>query len=80
MFFEVYINFKIVHCGVIPVQSFGSHIRPQPHGLGLRMSFMHMCGYPPAPGPGEGASDSHAISKHAQNGKDLSTVLYKTHG
>ncbi len=23
------------HCGVIPVQSFGSHILPQPHGLGL---------------------------------------------
>jgi hypothetical protein len=39
LFFEEYINFKIVHslshCGVIPVQSFGSHIRPQPHGLGL---------------------------------------------
>ncbi len=25
----------LTHCGVIPVQSFGSHIRPQPHGLGL---------------------------------------------
>jgi hypothetical protein len=40
MFFEEYIHFKIVnylsHCGVIPVQSFGSHIRPQPHGLGLK--------------------------------------------
>jgi hypothetical protein len=40
MFFQEYINFKIVHnlshCGVIPVQSFGSHIRPQPHGLELR--------------------------------------------
>jgi hypothetical protein len=23
------------HCRVIPLQSFGSHIRPQPHGLGL---------------------------------------------
>ncbi len=38
-FFEEYINFKIFsylsHCGVIPVRSFGSHIRPQPHGLGL---------------------------------------------
>ncbi len=33
MFFEEYINFKICHylscCGVIPVQSFGSHIRPR---------------------------------------------------
>jgi hypothetical protein len=39
MFFEEYINYKIVHylshCGLIPVQSFGSHIRLQPHGLGL---------------------------------------------
>ncbi len=39
-FFEEYINFKIFrnlsHCGVIPVRSFGSHIRPQPHGLGLK--------------------------------------------
>ncbi len=46
-FFQEYINFKIFcvlrHCGVIPVQSFGSHICPQPHGLGLRLdnySFM----------------------------------------
>jgi hypothetical protein len=33
-FFEEYINFKtfhyLMHCGVIPVQSFGSHILPQP--------------------------------------------------
>jgi hypothetical protein len=40
MFFEEYINIKIFRnlsrCRVIPVQSFGSHIRPQPHGLGLR--------------------------------------------
>jgi hypothetical protein len=39
MFFEEYINIKIFrnlsHCEVIPVRSFGSHIRPQPHGLGL---------------------------------------------
>ncbi len=39
-FFKEYINFKIFrnlsHCGVIPVRSFRSHIRPQPHGLGLR--------------------------------------------
>jgi hypothetical protein len=43
MFFEEYINFKILRylrrCGVIPVQSFGSHIRPQPPGLGLKVSF-----------------------------------------
>ncbi len=34
MYFEKYINFKIFHylmrCGVIPIQSFGSHIRPLP--------------------------------------------------
>jgi hypothetical protein len=39
MFFEEYINFKNVcylrHCGIIPVQSFRSHIRPQSPGLGL---------------------------------------------
>ncbi len=39
--FEEYINFKIFrnlsHCGVIPVRSFGNHICPQPHGLGLRL-------------------------------------------
>ncbi len=39
MFFEEYINFKkfcyLRHCIVIPVQSFGSHIRTQPSGLGL---------------------------------------------
>ncbi len=39
MFFEEYTNFEthyLSHCRVIPLQSFGSHIRPQPHGLGLR--------------------------------------------
>ncbi len=40
-FFEEYINIKnfrnLSHCGVIPVRSFGSHIRPQPHGLGLKL-------------------------------------------
>jgi hypothetical protein len=39
-FFEEYINFLafhyLRHCGVIPVQSFGSHISPQLPGLGLR--------------------------------------------
>ncbi len=38
-FFEEYTNFQshyLSHCRVIPLQSFGSHIRPQPHGLGLR--------------------------------------------
>ncbi len=38
-FFEEYINCRIFrnlsHCGVIPVRIFGSHIRPQPQGLGL---------------------------------------------
>jgi hypothetical protein len=37
-FFEEYMNFEaryLSHCRVIPFQSFGSHIRPQPHGLGL---------------------------------------------
>jgi hypothetical protein len=33
MFLEEYINFKI---GTIPVQSLGSHIRPQPPGLGVK--------------------------------------------
>ncbi len=40
MFFEKYINFKFFWylgcCGVIPIQGFGSHIRPQQSGLGLR--------------------------------------------
>ncbi len=40
-FFEEYIYFTIFcnlsHCGVIPVRSFGSHIRPQPYGLGLNL-------------------------------------------
>ncbi len=37
-FFEECMNFEthyLSHCRVIPLQSFGSHIRPQPHGLGL---------------------------------------------
>jgi hypothetical protein len=32
-------NFKtyyLSHCRVKPLQSFGSHICPQPHGLGLK--------------------------------------------
>ncbi len=40
-FFEEHINFKIFcylsHCEVIPVRSFGSQIRPQLHGLGLKI-------------------------------------------
>jgi hypothetical protein len=38
-FFEEYTNFEanfFSRFGVIFVRSFGSHIRPQPHGLGLR--------------------------------------------
>jgi hypothetical protein len=37
-FFEEYTNFQahyLSHCRDIPLQSFRSHIRPQPHGLGL---------------------------------------------
>ncbi len=37
-FFEEYTNFEahyLSHCRDIPLQSFGSHIRSQPHGLGL---------------------------------------------
>jgi hypothetical protein len=37
-FFEEYMNFETHYlspCRVIPLQSFGSHIRPQPHRLGL---------------------------------------------
>jgi hypothetical protein len=40
MFFEEYITFNIFcylrHCGVTPVQSFGSYICSQLPGLGLR--------------------------------------------
>jgi hypothetical protein len=40
-FFEEYIDIKIFRslsrCGVIPVRSFESHIRPQPHRLGLTL-------------------------------------------
>ncbi len=39
-FFDKYVNFQnhyLSRCGVIPVQSFRSHIRPQPHGLGLNI-------------------------------------------
>jgi hypothetical protein len=39
-FFEKYMNFKthyLRHCRVIPLESFGSHICPQPHGLGLKI-------------------------------------------
>ncbi len=44
-YFEEYINFKsfrnLSHCGVvIPVRSFGSHIHPQPHGLGLNQGLI----------------------------------------
>jgi hypothetical protein len=37
-FFEEYTNFEahfFSRFGVISIRSFGSHIRPQPHGLGL---------------------------------------------
>jgi hypothetical protein len=33
--FDEYINFKIFLCGVVPVQSFGGHICPNPPGIGL---------------------------------------------
>jgi hypothetical protein len=39
-FFEEYTNFEghyLSRCRDIPLQSFGSNIRPQPHGLGLRI-------------------------------------------
>jgi hypothetical protein len=38
-FFEEYMNFEghyLSRCRDISLQSFGSHIRPQPHGLGLK--------------------------------------------
>jgi hypothetical protein len=41
-FFEECTNFQahyLSHCRFIPLQSFGSHIRPQPHGLGLILSY-----------------------------------------
>ncbi len=40
-FFEEYTNFEghyLSRCRDIPLQSFGSHIQPQPHGLGLKSS------------------------------------------
>jgi hypothetical protein len=43
-FFEEYMNFEahyLSRCRDIPLQSFGSHIRPQPHGLELRL-LMHL--------------------------------------
>ncbi len=39
-FLEEYTNFQahyLSHCRDIPLQSFGSPIRPQPHGLGLKV-------------------------------------------
>jgi hypothetical protein len=46
--FKKYINFKIFRnlrrCGVIPVQSFGSHIRPQPPRLGLKQKLISFNG------------------------------------
>jgi hypothetical protein len=39
-FFKEYMNFEthyLSHCRVIPLKSFGSHIRPQPHRLGLTL-------------------------------------------
>ncbi len=41
-FFEVYTNFEGLYlscCRDIPLQSFGSHIRPQSQGLGLSATF-----------------------------------------
>ena len=41
-FFEEYMNFEthyLSHYRVIPLQSFGSHIRPQPHGLGFKVLY-----------------------------------------
>jgi hypothetical protein len=41
-FFEEFTNFEahyLSHCRVKPLQSFGSHIRPQPHRLGLKRSW-----------------------------------------
>jgi hypothetical protein len=31
------------HCRVIPLQSFGNHIRPQPHGLGYEIVQKRNC-------------------------------------
>jgi hypothetical protein len=45
-FFEEYMNFEAHHlslCRVIPLQSFKSHICPQPHGLGLRVNTLSLC-------------------------------------
>jgi hypothetical protein len=45
-FFEEYTNFRahyLSHCRDIHLQSFGSHIRPQPHGLGLTKFVLKSC-------------------------------------
>jgi hypothetical protein len=42
-FFEEYTNFEAHYLSRyrdIPLQSFGSHIRPQPHGLGLTVLYL----------------------------------------
>ncbi len=46
-FFEEYTNFEghyLSHFRDIVLQSFGSHIRPQPHGLGLIINSMYRVG------------------------------------
>ncbi len=42
MFFEEYIVHYLSHCGVIPVQSLGSHVRPQPLGIGFKLAMRAM--------------------------------------
>jgi hypothetical protein len=47
-FFEKYTNFEahyLSHCRVIPLQSCGSCIRPQPHGFGLTMDDSSLGGF-----------------------------------
>jgi hypothetical protein len=58
-FFEDLFNFKIFRylrrCGVIPVQSFGSHLHPQPPELGLISQTLVMLGFHPLTPPDAGA-------------------------
>ncbi len=70
MIFEEYINFKIFcylrHCGVIPVQSFGSPICPQASRLGLknyipRVSLKRIAPPPPTSGQAHICSSSAII-------------------
>ncbi len=66
-FFEEYTNFEahyLSHCRVIPLQSLGSHICPQLHGLGLSW---HLIGWVLALSYGASAIDPHVRQEKKGN-------------